>query len=82
MFGLAAVQKKDESRELSLCRELRTLFPREVAAIPVEETPLMSEWGLKALQLHPEFLREKQPISRALGHALEKLLLYKSFTQS
>lgn len=82
MFGLGAALRKDDERELSLCRELRSLFPQEVARIEKNQVPLMSDWGLRGLQIHPDFLRERRPISMALSDALEKVLFYKSLAQS
>lgn len=82
MFGLGAVLRKDDERELSLCREFRALFPAEVTKLDKTQIPLMSEWGLRGLQIHPDFLRERRPISMALSNALEKVLFYKSLTQS
>jgi Fe-S-cluster containining protein len=82
MFGVGAVLRKDDERELSLCRELRTLFTSEVARIDKAQMPLMSEWGLRGLQIHPDFLRERRPISIALCMALEKVLFHKSLSRS
>lgn len=82
MFGVAARLRKDNDRELSLCRELRTLYSQEVDKIDLSQIPDMSEWSFRSLQIHPDFLRERRPISMALSDALEKVLFYKSFARS
>ncbi len=82
MFGVASRLRKDSERELSLCRELRTLHEQKIAIIVIDQLPDMSEWSFRSLQIHPDFLRERRPISMALSDALEKVLFYKSLTQS
>lgn len=82
MFAVASRLNKDAERELSLCRELRSLYAQKIDLIDKAQLPDMSEWSFRSLQIHPEFLRERRPISMALCVALEKVLFYKTLSQS
>jgi uncharacterized protein len=82
MFGVGLRVRKDDELELSICRELRLIYSEKAEEIDKKLIPNMSEWSFQAMSIDPHFLRERRPISMALRDALEKVLFYKTLSQS
>lgn len=80
-FGVAGMSDKDGRLRVSVCKHIRTNDPERVEraldAVADWAPPLMHEWSMRLLQLHPEILNDRRPISMALAEALNKVLLYK-----
>lgn len=85
MFAVAGVKKKDGSPTLSICRVLKNENPDRTQALldqPPHEIPLLADWEMILMTLHPDLTRERHPISFALRKALEKVLLVRHFSDS
>lgn len=81
-FGVAGTKDKNGELRLSICKHIRAADPvaAEVATASAREwaPPLMEDWTIRLLQLHPDLMHGQRPISEALAMALDKILLLKS----
>ena len=76
LFGVAARPAKHGGKELSICRELKTLYPTQWEKVESEAIPLMTEASWQLATLHPDLLSERRPISISLRKILEIVLLH------
>lgn len=85
-FGVAGTRDKHGAVRLSVCKHIRDADPSRAtqseASEPQWSAPLMEDWTMRLLQLHPQLLEDSLPISRALAIALEKVLLHEALRDS
>jgi len=78
MFGVAALYKKDQSLNLSICKLIKeengNLVERAMNEIP-SDAPVMNQWISRLKGLEPNIDQERQPINMALKSALERVAL-------
>jgi uncharacterized protein len=80
-FAVSGYFKKDRSIDLSLCKELKEIYPHyKELDLEALDPEIISEWTYQLLAIHSEVLKTRQPISNALGIALEKLLFRKALS--
>lgn len=75
LFGVAARPGKHGGKELSICRELKTLYPTQWEKVDSAAIPLMTQASWQLSTLHPDLLSERRPISISLRKILEIVLL-------
>lgn len=84
-FGVAGRVAKDESIELSVCRELKLdahYQSSEFIRLTSENVPLLEVFKKRLESIDPKLLEEEIPINEAIIFILEKVLLWKSYQES
>lgn len=85
-FGVAGLRDKNGGIRLSVCKYIREENPQQTVlaenTIAQWAPPIMNEWVMRLMQLHPSILHERRPINLALAEALNKVLLYKGLNYS
>ena len=83
-FGVSGHTKKDGKKVLSVCKYIKgdkaSLLIDEAEKNP-DNIPLMSDWTRRLSTLHPDLTNSYKPMGEAIKLALEKVLLYKHYSQ-
>jgi Fe-S-cluster containining protein len=77
MFGVGGYFDKEHKPVLSICKHIREANPVETKEARAHNlTPMISHWSSRLAALHPDLIKERQSINRALKIALEKVALW------
>lgn len=76
MFGAAGLLDKHKKLKLSVCKFIKTENEELLKSLnesPPLETPIMSDWVNQVHSLHPDLIKNRQPINKSLKEALERV---------
>lgn len=80
-FAVSGLTDKTGDVRLSVCKHIRADQPEQTkqaeASVESWHPPLLSDWGARLLQIHPDLAQAPRPINQALAQALEQVLFNK-----